>query len=86
MTPAFDVASIEAAIVAHPWRGIGLAFAAGVGLALLEPRGRVARAAGSAIGTLVLAAIRELARERVVTHAKTWAEAAPSAVGDHGPS
>ncbi|HEY0993960.1 MAG TPA: hypothetical protein VGD80_43185 [Kofleriaceae bacterium] len=67
-----DLSAIRAAISAEPWTAVGIALAAGASLALIEPRGRFARAIASAVGTVALAALREAAWRRIAPEARSW--------------
>ena len=61
-----DLPTIRAAISADPWSSVGIAFATGACLALVEPRGRLARAIASTVGAVALAALREAAWRHLV--------------------
>lgn len=75
MKNAVDIAAVRAAITADPWSSVALAFAAGACLALIEPRGTVARAITSTLGALALAALRESATRRFAAEARAWVAA-----------
>lgn len=86
-----DLPALRAAIAAEPWTSLAIAFAAGACLALVEPRGRVARTITSIVGTTALAALREVAMRRVAAGARSWIDArgiavTPAAAGSPGPS
>jgi len=70
-----DLSAVRAAISAEPWTVVGIAFAAGACLALVEPRGRLARAIASTVGALVFAGFREAAWRRVAAEARSWIDA-----------
>lgn len=66
MTETLTLPALKAAIIARPWTGVAIACAAGAGLALVDPRGRLMRAATSALGGFLVAIVREIARDQVV--------------------
>lgn len=72
MKADFDLPAIRAAIAADPWTSAAIAFVAGACIALMEPRGRLARAITSTVGALALAALREAAVRRLTTEARSW--------------
>ena len=65
MKADLDLSAIRAAIAADPWTSAAVAFAAGACIALVEPRGRLARAIASTVGAVVLATLREAAVRRL---------------------
>lgn len=67
-----DLHAVRTAIAADPWPSLGLAFVAGACLALIEPRGRLARAVTSTLGTIAFAALRDVARQRITGEARSW--------------
>jgi hypothetical protein len=70
-----DLSTVRAAIAADPWISAAIAFAAGACIALVEPRGRLARAITSAVGAMALAALREATMQRVASEARSWIDA-----------
>lgn len=72
MKADFELPAIRAAIAADPWTSAAIAFVAGACIALVEPRGRLARTITSTVGALALAALREAAVRRLATQARSW--------------
>jgi hypothetical protein len=72
MTRTLDIATLRAAIVAHPWRSLGLAVVAGGWLARVEPRSRAGRVAASVLGAVAATVLEDVAKRRLVAHAKSW--------------
>jgi hypothetical protein len=70
-----DLPAVRAAISAEPWTSVAIAFVTGACLAVVQPRGRLARAIASTAGAIALAAVREAARERVAVEARSWIDA-----------
>jgi hypothetical protein len=62
---------LGATVAADPWGSVGVAFAAGACLALVEPRSRLGRALASTLGAIVLAAVRQAVVTRI---AKSWTD------------
>jgi hypothetical protein len=75
VTTEADLSAVRAAISADPWTSVGIAFIAGACLALVEPRGRLARAIASTVGAVALAALREAAWRRIAPDARSWIDA-----------
>ena len=72
MRASIDPVAVRAAISSDPWTSVAYAFAAGACLAILEPRGRVARTIASTAGAIALAALREAVRQRIASQARSW--------------
>jgi hypothetical protein len=62
---------LETTITEHPWASVAVALGIGAGLAL-RPRSSLARALISTVVGTTFAVLRELAADRVATHAKSW--------------
>jgi hypothetical protein len=60
----------HAAVAAHPWRAVTIAFTAGAALALTD-RSRLGRAM-LAVAATDVAMLRELAVHRMSTFARSW--------------
>jgi len=72
VTTDADLPAVRAAISADPWTSVAMAFAVGAYVALIEPRGRLARAIASTVGAVTLAALREAGLRRLATEARSW--------------
>jgi hypothetical protein len=70
-----DISGVRGAIVADPWGSVALAFAAGACLALIEPRGPIARAITGTLGAMALTVLRESATRRFAAEARSWIDA-----------
>lgn len=65
MMTRMDLSAARTAISAEPWTSVGIAFVTGACFALLEPRGRLARAVANTAGAIALAVVREAISQRV---------------------
>ena len=69
---SLDPEALRAEIVAHPWRTVTLAFAAGVYFALSEPGSRAARTLAGTLASTAFVAARDVMFRRVRTQARSW--------------
>ena len=75
MSANLDLPAVRAAISADPWTSVAIAFATGACLALIQPRGRLARTIASTAGAIAMAALREAVGQRVAVEARSWIDA-----------
>lgn len=75
MRTNLDLSAVRAAISADPWTSVAIAFVTGACLAVVQPRGRLARTIASTAGAIALATLREAVRQRAAVEARSWIDA-----------